>query len=150
MEAASPDLTSRLGRLERDLEELARIMARRPAGSDSNGDPLARISFSAWLRISGPTFAVMVFGFTLLWNAQQTASAQLFEVTRTMGRLEGAITGLETRLGGLDERLAAFDARMMSLDDRIGGLDDRIGELERAVGSLQISVDGLAARVTAP
>ena len=37
----------------------------------------ARIPFSAWLKISGPTFAVMALGFGALWNAQQATTQQI-------------------------------------------------------------------------
>lgn len=150
-------LERRMERLETDLEELARTVARPPATSRRDEDPLARISLGAWLRISGPTFAVMLSGFTLLWNAQQATSAQLLEVTRTLGRLDGAITRFEARLDSMDQTLQSMDrsiqsldASVRSLDQRVDALGERVDALDGRIGSLGESVDRLAARLDEP
>lgn len=160
------DLTFRLDRLEHDLQELATSMTPPPATAPR--DLAEQISFRAWMRISGPTLAVMVFGFTLLWNAQQVANAQMLEMSRSLGRLEGAIDRLESRmdafdarlvqfdrrLGQFDQRLEGFDARLEALDDRMDAfdvrlesLDVRLASLETTIGKLDASVDKLAERL---
>lgn len=90
-------------------------MKNRPPTQPS-ADPLARISFAGWLKLSGPTFAVMVLGFTLLWNAQQATNAQMLELSRTSGRLEGSIDRL--------------DASIAELRDEVRRLSDRVDCLE--------------------
>jgi hypothetical protein len=90
---------------------------------------MGRISLVDWLRISGPTFAAMVFGFALLWNAQQVTSAQVIDVARTLGRLEGTLDGVDRRLEALDARLGRLDARLDRLGASVEQLGERISEL---------------------
>jgi peptidoglycan hydrolase CwlO-like protein len=131
------ELDVRLGRLEHDLLELSATVASRSMRQDRRGDSaMSRISLAAWLQISGPTFITMVFGFTLLWNAQQAQSGALLEVQRSVGRLEGSISGLDSRIQGLDSRIQSLDARIQSLDARIEGLDVRLDKLGDAVNAL--------------
>lgn len=164
MASSHEDIAFRLDRLEHDLQELATSMT--PPPTTAPRDLADQISFRAWMRISGPTFAVMVFGFTLLWNAQQVANAQ--QATRSLGRLEGAIDRLESRmdafdarlvqfdrrlvqfdqrLEGFDARLEAFDDRMDAFDVRLESLDVRLASLETTIGKLDASVDKLAERL---
>jgi hypothetical protein len=89
-----------------------------------------RISFAAWVRISGPTFAAMVFGFALLWNQQQAASAQLLELSRSMGRLEGSIAGLERSVASMEQSITALGVRI----DELGASVDRLSERVAALG----------------
>jgi hypothetical protein len=93
-----------------------------------------RISFVAWLQITGPTFETMMLGFTLLWNAQQAQSGSLLEVQRSMGRLEGSIRGLDARIEGLDTRMQGIDARLQGLDARIDKLGDAVNAPARRLG----------------
>ena len=97
---------------------------------------LHRISLLAWLQISGPTFATLIFGFSLLWNAQQAQTASLVEVQRSVGRLEGSITGLHARVGSLEGSINRLDARIDKLDGRLEKLDGRIDELGSAIDAL--------------
>jgi len=131
MATTHEDLSLRLDRLEHDVRALSSAVAR-PVGRATVND----LSFRGWLKISGPTLAVMAFGFGLLWSGQQAHSAQLLEVSRTMGRLEGAITGLDARLESLDRRFDQFDARLGQLDARLEQLDARIDKLGTAVDNL--------------
>ena len=72
------------------------------------------------LMVSGPTFATLVFGFALLWNAQQTTSAQVIDVARGMGRLEGVVAGVERSLGTLNARIERLGESVDRLADRVG------------------------------
>ena len=121
------ELGSRLDRLERSVRELSVRLSRAEGQGDS---AMSRISFADWLRISGPTFAAMVFGFTLLWTAQQATSAQVIDVARTLGRLEGSLDGVDRRLEALDAGLHRLDARI----DRLGASVDQLGERISAFG----------------
>ena len=116
---APEELGSRLDRLERNVRELSVRLSRaeRQAGS-----AMSRISFVGWLQISGPTFAAMVFGFALLWNAQQATSEQVLELGRTLGRLEGSIDGVDRSLEALDSRLERLGAGVERLGERISEL----------------------------
>jgi hypothetical protein len=116
-EPDSPD--SRLDRLERDFRELASRVSRAERQGDS---AMGRISFVDWLRISGPTFAAMIFGFALLWNAQQATSAQVIDMARTLGRLEGSLDGVDRRLEALDARIERLGATVERLGERISEL----------------------------
>jgi anti-sigma-K factor RskA len=71
------DLAARVARLERQQEE--RAMSQKP-GVHSLWH---KIPFSAWLRISGPTFAVMALGFGVLWNAQQETSLRILDLQQS-------------------------------------------------------------------
>jgi chromosome segregation ATPase len=93
-----------------------------------------RISLVAWLQITGPTFVTLVFGFTLLWNAQQAQSGNLLELQRTVGRLEGSISGLDSRIEGLDTRIQGLDSRIQGLDLRIDKLGDAVDALAKRLG----------------
>jgi hypothetical protein len=110
---------ARVDRLERDFRELSVRLSRAERQGDS---AMSRISFVDWLRISGPTFAAMLFGFALLWNAQQATSAQVIDIARALGRLEGS-------LDGVDRSLAALDARIERLGASVERLGERISEL---------------------
>jgi hypothetical protein len=118
------DLRTRLDRLERDFSsEVSASMRARGHGDSA----LNRISLLAWLQISGPTFATLLFGFTLLWNAQEAQIGSLLEVPRSAGRLEGWIHGLDARIGQLDARIERLDARIDKLGDAIDTLAKRVG-----------------------
>jgi hypothetical protein len=126
--AATDELYARVDRLERDLLDLSGAVAR---AQRSGGSAMSRISLADWLKVSGPTFATLVFGFALLWNVQQTTSAQVLDVARGMGRLEGAVAGLERSLVKIDERLLGIDERLAGLDGglaRLGASIDRLAE----------------------
>lgn len=81
----------------------------------------------AWLQISGPTFATSIFGFSLLWNAQQAQTASLVEVQRSVGRLERSITGLHARVGSLEGSINRLDGRIDELGSAIDALAKRLG-----------------------
>jgi septal ring factor EnvC (AmiA/AmiB activator) len=125
------DLSLRLDRLERDVRRLAAA-----DGGRRREDLVSQLSFLGWLKLSGPTFAVMVFGFTLLWQSQQALSAQGFETSRSLGRLEGTIAGL-------DQRMEQLDARLDGLSSRLDGLDARLAQLAAAIERLSERVDRL-------
>jgi len=113
--STNDELAARLARMERDLQRLSGALRRRAASDDEPA--LRRISFSAWLKLSAPTFGALALGFTLLWNAQQATNAQLFELTRSVGRLEGSIASLDAgidRLRDAVERLSERVARLES------------------------------------
>jgi uncharacterized coiled-coil protein SlyX len=166
--STNEDLTSRLDRLERDFREVSR-----------RDGSMNQISLVGWLKISGPTFATMVFGFTLLWSAQQantaqimeisrsssaqlmevsrSSSAQILEVSRAVGRLEGAlpplqasISGLDARVGRLETAVTALDGRVARLDDAVTRLDGRIDKLDARIDKLGTAIDKLAERVGLP
>ena len=87
---------------------------------------MSRIAFGTWLQISGPTFAAMLFGFALLWNAQQATSAQVLDLGRAMGRLEGSIGGVERSIGGVERSIATLNARLERLADSVERLAERV------------------------
>ena len=87
---------------------------------------MSRISISAWLQISGPTFAAMLFGFALLWNAQQATSAQVLDLGRAMGRLEGSIAGVERSIAGLERSIEVLNAPLERLSDSVERLAERV------------------------
>ena len=126
--AMTEDFGARLERLEHHFAELADAMNR--PSTQPSADPLARISLAAWLKVSGPTFAVMVFGFTLLWNAQQTTNAQMLELSRTTGRLEGAIERLEGSMERLESSMEQLDGSIHGLRDAVRVLSERVDRLE--------------------
>lgn len=137
MVSANEDLSVRVERLEHDLRRLVDA-ATAPARVE---DPVDGLSFRGWLKLSGPTFAVMVFGFGLLWQAQQANTAQLQELSRStgaqftelnraVGRLEGAMAGIDARLAGLEARLAGIDTQLARLAEAIDRLTDRVDRIE--------------------
>jgi len=172
MAATHEDLAARILQLEREVRELAVHMSNDPIDRPDLAD---RISLRAWLKLSAPTFTVLLVGFTLLWNAQQVSSAQLLEVSRSLGRLDGAVAGLEAttarfdrrlesfgeRLAGIDQRLASFDQRLASFDQRLESFDQRLASfdqrlesfeqrmaaLDGSLGRLGAAVDKLAERI---
>ena len=106
---------------------------------------LNRISLMAWLQISGPTFATLVFGFTLLWNAQQAQTGSMLEVQRSVGRLEGSISGLDARVVASRVRSAVW-MRASSGSTRGSQLEAR-STLDARIDKLGNAVDALAKRL---
>ena len=133
MTAPPEDFALRLTQLEREFQELsARVSTSPPHALPDLAD---QISLRAWLKISAPTFAVLLVGFTLLWNAQQVTSAHLLEMSRSLGRFDGAVVRLESSIAGLDERMVSFDQRLASFDERLAGIDTRLAGIdERLLG----------------
>jgi hypothetical protein len=90
MAPSTEDLAARVERLEHLFEE--REMDR-PSAPDRSDDDThrfwARIPFGAWLKISGPTFAVMALGFGAMWNAQQATTQQILDLHREAGAARG-------------------------------------------------------------
>ena len=76
------NLVQRVARLEQALQE--RDMAPRTERELDVERFWARIPFSAWLKVSGPTFAVMAAGFGFLWNAQQETTLHITGVQREL------------------------------------------------------------------
>lgn len=109
-----------------------------------------RISFTAWLQITGPTFATLLVGFGVLWNAQQVTTGDLLEVQRSMGRLEGALTGLDARIEGLGGRIHGLDQRLESLDSRLRDFDLGLQSLDVRLDELGDAVNLLTKRLGAP
>jgi len=59
---------------------------------------------------------VMLLGFTLLWNALQTTNAQMLDLSRTTGRLEGAIERLDQSILHLGEQVQRLSERVDRLE----------------------------------
>lgn len=127
METTTQDLAARIERLEQTMSR-----------AHLNADPFAKMSFAGWLKLSGPSFAVMLCGFTLLWNSQETMRSQMLE-------LNGATN---TRMLDLNE---STNARMLELHEsstaQILELSRVTGRLEGAIGRLESSIDRLDASV---
>lgn len=127
METTTQDLVARIERLEQTMSR-----------AHLNADPFAKMSFAGWLKLSGPSFAVMLCGFTLLWNSQETMRSQMLE-------LNGATN---TRMLELHD---ATDTRMLELHEsstaQILELSRVTGRLEGAIGRLESSIDRLDASV---
>jgi outer membrane murein-binding lipoprotein Lpp len=127
VETTTQDLAARIERLEQTMSR-----------AHLNADPFAKMSFAGWLKLSGPTFAVMLCGFTLLWNSQETMRSQMLE-------LDGATN---TRMLDLNE---STNARMLELHEsstaQILELSRVTGRLEGAIGRLESSIDRLDASV---
>jgi len=127
VETTTQDLAARIERLEQTMSR-----------AHLNADPFAKMSFAGWLKLSGPTFAVMLCGFTLLWNSQETMRSQMLE-------LNGATN---TRMLDLNE---STNARMLELHEsstaQILELSRVTGRLEGAIGRLESSIDRLDASV---
>jgi len=127
VETTTQDLVARIERLEQTMSR-----------AQLNADPFAKMSFAGWLKLSGPTFAVMLCGFTLLWNSQETMRSQMLE-------LNGATN---TRMLDLNE---STNARMLELHEsstaQILELSRVTGRLEGAIGRLESSIDRLDASV---
>ncbi len=141
MPPTTEEFSSRLDRLERGFEELATTVSQLPTADPSaRADALDRVSLRGWLRVSGPTIAVAVFGFSLLWNSQQTMNAQLFEATRSLGRLDGAIERLDAQMDRFDARLDGIDQRLQGVDQRLESLDGTLVRLAAAVEKLEVRV----------
>ncbi len=160
MSVTPEELVLRIERLEHDLSEVITNVSPSNPGHVHH-DLADAMSFRAWMKISAPTFAVMVMGFTLLWNTQQATYEQSLETSRALGRLDGAVASLEKttarfddrldrfdeRLDRFDTRLAAFDQRLAGIDDRLGGIDQRLDSIDGTLGDLGVNVGRLAAAV---
>ena len=73
--ASTEDFGERLESIERHLAELDHAVQRTPTYPVP--DPLERISPTAWLKVTGPVFAVMALGFGLLLNGQRTLGSNM-------------------------------------------------------------------------
>jgi len=107
---------------------------------------LDRIGFSVWLQITGPTFATMVFGFALLWNGQQVLAEQQLEHSRSLGRLEGVLDGMQRLVQGLDRSVARVESSITRVEGSITALDARIDKLGTSVDRLSESIGTLGTR----
>ena len=134
MASTQEEIQVRVDRLERQVRGLSDSVLRSQRGSAGRGGDagVSRISFAAWLQVSGPTFAAMVFGFALLWNGQQNASAQILEMSRSLGRLEGSITGLERSNAATQGSIAALNERIERLGASVEKLSERVSALGRS------------------
>ena len=64
----------------------------------------------------------------------------LYRQGRSIGRLEGLITGLDDRITGLNDRITGLNDRITGLNDRITGLESRIERLEEQMSALREQV----------
>lgn len=92
-----------------------------------------RIPFGAWLKISGPTFAVMALGFGLLWNAQQETVRRILEVEQatTERILETQRATTERILEVQRETTGRILDLQESTTDRILAMQQQILDLHR-------------------
>lgn len=150
-------LATRIGRLEQLLDERAMEPASRPPsdqGAATNRDAGAEqglhpfwdaIPFSAWLKISGPTFAVMALGFGTVWSARQETTQQILDLEQsTTDRIlqmqretSGEILRVQQEttakiLRAQQETTAKILALQESTTDRILEIQGRILDLERS------------------
>jgi len=121
------DLAARVDRLEHLFEE--RAMERAPATDelDRVADRFwARMPFSVWLKISGPTFAVMALGFTALWDAQQATTDRILAMEQaTANRILEMQESTADRIMQLQQ----------STTDRILDLQQQMLDLHREGGA---------------
>lgn len=92
------------------------------------------ISFVTWLEISGPTFAVLLVGFSLLWTQQQATNSQLLEMGRAVGRLEGSISRLDGSMGRLEGSVGRLESSVGSLDATTERLGEAVKQLSERLG----------------
>ena len=136
METTTQDLAARIERLEQEMSR-----------ARGNADPLAKISFAGWLKISGPTFAVILVGFTLLWNSQETMRIQMLELHEaTNTRMLELNEATTARMLELHEIGAA---QILELTRVTGRLEGAIGRLDTSVAELRVEVRRLGERVDA-
>jgi len=112
--ASTEDFGRRLESIERHLAELDQAVKRSP--TQPRTDPMARISPASWLAVTGPVFAALALGFGLLWNGQQATNAHMLELSRTTGRLEGAIGRLDQSIQHLGEQVQRLSERVDRLE----------------------------------
>jgi hypothetical protein len=79
------------------------------------------LSFLGWFKISGATFAVMVFGFGLLWQAQQVNTAQIMELGRSTN----------AQIAATNEQIAELSR---STSAQFAELNRTVGRPEEAIG----------------
>lgn len=101
-----------------------------------NADPFAKISFARWLKVSGLSFAVMLCGFTLLWNSQETMRSQMLELSED---IHARMLELQT----------ATNAQFLELTRKAGRLEGAIDRLDASVAELRVEVRRLGERVDA-
>jgi hypothetical protein len=158
VETTTQDLAARIERLEQTMSR-----------AHLNADPLAKISFAGWLKVSGPSFAVMLCGFTLLWNSQESMRSQMLELngatnTRMLELNEGINArmlelneGIHVRMLELNEGIharmlefqTATNAQLLELTRTTGRLEGAIDRLDASVAELRVEVRRLGERVDA-
>ncbi len=77
MAANLEDLLARIERLEAAEHEHEEAVVARPHEADRFW---SHIPFGAWLKLSGPSFALMALGFGLLWNGQQVTTQRILDL----------------------------------------------------------------------
>lgn len=143
-------LASRIRRLEQLFEERvmdpAAIPPSHPDAADSGAHAFwSAIPFGAWLKISGPTFAVMALGFGTAWSAQQETTRQILDLEQsTTDRIlqmqretSGEILRVQEETSGeilrvQEETTAKILALQESTTDRILEIQRQILDLERS------------------
>jgi outer membrane murein-binding lipoprotein Lpp len=158
VETTTQDLAARIERLEQTMSR-----------AHLNADPFAKISFAGWLKVSGPSFAVMLCGFTLLWNSQESMRSQMLELngatnTRMLELNEGINArmlelneGIHVRMLELNEGIharmlefqTATNAQLLELTRTTGRLEGAIDRLDSSVAELRVEVRRLGERVDA-
>ena len=123
VETTTGDLAARIERLEQTMSR-----------AHLNADPFAKISFAGWLKISGPTFAVMALGFGALWNAQQATTQQIMDLQQDTTQQIMDLQQVTTqRIFEMQEETAAkILALQETTTDQILGLQQQILDLHRA------------------
>ncbi len=141
------DLAARIERLEQTMSR-----------AHLNADPFARISFAGWLKVSGPSFAVMLCGFTLLWNSQQTMRSQMLAPDGANNPRMLALNGANNpRMLALTEGVharmlefqAATNAQLLELTRTTGRLAGAMDRLDASVAEMRVEVRRLGERVDA-
>jgi hypothetical protein len=140
VESTDRDVGTRLARLERDFEELVSALPDRSqiASVQTTGDTLARLSFVGWLKVSGPTFAVMAVGFTLVWNAQLALSGQILGAQESLSaQILAAQADTNAKLLELGATVARLDATVSSLATQVDGLGQAVDRLAARLDALE-------------
>ena len=65
----------------------------------------------------------------------------LYRQGRSIGRLEGLITGLNDRITGLNDRVSGLESRVERLEEQMSALREQVAEIRGLLMSLNNRVD---------
>ena len=77
------------------------------------------------------------------------ATADMEDMSRSLGRLEGQVGSVESRLGGIEQRTEDISRSLGRLEGQVDGVENRLGSIEQRLDRVIFALFGFGAALTA-
>ena len=77
------------------------------------------------------------------------ATADTEDMSRSLGRLEGRVDGIDNRLAGIEQRTEDMSRSLGRLEGRVGSIESRLGGIEQRLDRVIFALFGFGTALAA-